>query len=327
MSGSPRWHGRTPEAFLEGLRPELADLEKWRLSLLDKRAQGGKWMLGVVVLGLLTGVVGLSEGVLGVFLGVLVLVIGMAVVYGVFFAGTAGEFQGRFKQEVVNRVVSAMEPGIRYQPKGHVEERWFRASGLFSHPDRYQGEDFFVGNIGKTDLFFSEIHAEDRRTRTDSDGNTETYYVTIFRGLLVVADFHKHFKSEVEVRPDGLEKLGAFGRSLQKLGGKVERMENPEFERLFVVRASDAVEARYILTPAMQERFVELAGKFSKEVRAAFRDSLVYVAIPKQADWFEGDLKCRVDDLGQFRELVFQLSACFGLVEDLDLNTRIWTKD
>ncbi|NIP92937.1 MAG: DUF3137 domain-containing protein, partial [Akkermansiaceae bacterium] len=61
---------------------------------------------------------------------------------------------------------------------------------------------------------------EDKRTRTDSKGRTQTYWVTIFKGLLVVADFHKHFKSEVTVMPDFAESaFGRIGRFFQKLGG------------------------------------------------------------------------------------------------------------
>ncbi len=77
-------------------------------------------------------------------------------------------------------------------------------------------------------------------------GRTETYWVTIFKGLLVGADFHKHFKSEVIVTPDFAEStFGRLGRMFQKLGGNLEEMENPEFEKAFVVRATDPIESRY----------------------------------------------------------------------------------
>ena len=107
----------------------------------------------------------------------------------------------------------------------------------------------------------------------------------------------------------------------------MQRLENVEFEKLFKVQSPDPIEARYLLTPAMQERFLELARIWSPKLRASFQDSLVILALPLKGNWFEGNIKTPVDDPSQFHNLVAQLQSCFGIVEDLDLNTRIWTKD
>ena len=217
---------------------------------------------------------------------------------------------------------------MAYHPERGLPETWFRASGLYSGDiDRYSCEDLFEGRIGKTSLWLSEVHAEDKRRRTNSKGRSETYWVTIFRGLLVVADFHKHFRSEVIVTPDFAEStFGRLGRMFQKLGGNLEQMENPEFEKAFVVRASDPIESRYVLTPDMQERMLALRGRLNNDVRFAFRQSHVYMTIPNQDDWFEPRLEHAAHDHGQMSRFLGQMAACFQIVEDLNLNTRIWTK-
>lgn len=309
------------------LAPSFQELEKKRQELIAHRSKGWIGVLISFVVGLVFFFVLAGQGVAGLFLPLFVVVVGCLISYGVFFAGSKSNYASEFKARIVNQIAKALAPEVTYQPHRMVEKSWFQGSGLFSgRVARYNGEDYFGGRIGDTDLFFSEIHAESKHTRHDSDGNTETYYKTIFQGLFVVADFHKDFQGEVFVRPDGLEKWGSLGRALQKLGGKVERMENPEFERLFKVTASNAVEARYILTPAMQERMIELSQKFSPEIGASFRGSLIYLAIPKTEDWFEGRLDVAAGNESQLRRLFGQLHACFGLVEQLDLNTRIWTK-
>ncbi len=56
--------------------------------------------------------------------------------------------------------------------------------------------------------------------------------------------------------PDFAEKLlGKFGQKFQKsfTHGKLVKLENPEFEKEFVVYSSGQQEARYILTPVMME--------------------------------------------------------------------------
>ena len=315
------------DEILARLRPSLATLEAERRSLLIKRNTGKIWITGFLLGGLLLTFL-LSKN--GAFAGLITLVIaaiGALICHSIFFNATNARYQQGFKHKVVSKVVKTLAPQINFHPSQFISKDWFIRSQLFARPDRYRGEDYYIGKIGKTELFFSEVHAEQKHTSTDSKGHTKTHYTTLFKGIFLIADFHKEFRSKVTVTPDKLEGFGFLGKKLQQLGGRVERMENVEFERLFVVRASDPVEARYILTPTMQERFIELTRKWTPEIRASFQDSLVYLALPTKSDWFEGDIKTSVADPHQFRNLVAQLSACLSTVEDLDLNTRIWTKE
>jgi hypothetical protein len=59
----------------------------------------------------------------------------------------------------------------------------------------------------------------------------------------------------------------------------------------------------------------------------SFHDSSVWLAIPNQKSWFEGDLKMPVANRAQTEELGSQLRSSFLIVEELGLNTRIWTKE
>jgi len=204
----------------------------------------------------------------------------------------------------------------------------FEASGLYrSRIDRYASEDYFGGKIGETEIEFSEIHAQEKKTSTDSKGRTKTTWVTIFRGLLFSADFHKEFHSPISVLPDVAEKnFGWMGRKLQKLGGGLQLMENAEFEKMFVVRGSDAVEVRYVLTPRMQEALVDLRKRTNQQIRIGFSHSRVWITIPNRANWFEPDFQRPAGDASQLGRFLSQVSCCTGIVEELDLNTRIWTK-
>ncbi len=102
-------------------------------------------------------------------------------------------------------------------------------------------------------------------------------------------------------------------------------MENVEFEKNFVVFSNDQVEARYILTPSLMEKILKLKTTFKVTPNLAFHGSHVYVAISMK-DMFEpalfGDVTGR-EQLQYFLTIVKQVA---GIVEELDLNTRIWTK-
>ena len=231
-------------------------------------------------------------------------------------------YEEDFKRLLVPGLTRSLQRGMKFHQGRGISESVFRSSDLCrADIDRYNSEDLFVGYVGKTKLQLAEVHAE-KIKRRDSDGDS---YGTIFRGLFMVADFHKNFRAKVFVMPDFAEQtFGWLGRTFQKLGGNLEQLENPEFEKAFVVRATDPVEARYILTPDMQERVLALRNRLSNDIRFSFKQSQVFMTIPGKKNGFDPNLSRSASDQGQ--SVLNQVSACFQVVEDLNLNTRIWTK-
>ena len=104
-------------------------------------------------------------------------------------------------------------------------------------------------------------------------------------------------------------------------------MENVAFEKLFVVYGTDQIEARYILTPAIMEAMIRIVEVYGKRVHFSFIGSRVYVAIMIDQDLFEP----RIFSSGVRFEDVERMNRNFGIIEtlihEMNLNTRIWTKD
>lgn len=324
MGTAPRQH------ILVELSDEFRELEILRQQTLAKRRKGMLFLVIVSCLGVALGVLLFKSQVpsqaLSYCLGLFVLI--GYYIYKWYFRRPGVHYQDEFKRQVVSVLARSLQPGMTFIYDRGIEEAAFRSSNLYRGDiDRYYSEDLSIGYIGKTKLRLAEIHAEKEEVHCDDDGCT-THYVTIFRGLFIVADFHKHFQAEVFVMPDFAEKnFGWLGRSFQKLGGNLEQLENPEFEKAFVVRATDPVGARYILTPDMQERMLALRTHLGDDLRFSFKDSQVYMTVPSTKDWFEPKLSQSASSPSQVRGLLNQLSACFQIVEDLSLNTRIWTKE
>ena len=100
--------------------------------------------------------------------------------------------------------------------------------------------------------------------------------------------------------------FGGLGRALQRGSvGDAQRitLEDPEFENLFAVYAHDETEARYLLTPNMMRRFVELSGRVGP-FSASFHEEQLYIAIPRERGLFEVDMDRSVLDLAAVREVV-----------------------
>ncbi len=236
-----------------------------------------------------------------------------------------------YKREVVSKIVSVFNSEWTYYAHKSISPEEYYASDLFRKSyDRYKGDDLITGTIDKTNFRCSELHTEYKTTTTDSKGRTRTQWHTIFKGLFFHADFNKHFSGKTYVTPDFMENwLGKLGQKFQNIGGKgkLVKLENPEFEKLFVVHSTDQQEARYILTPKIMEALVNLKREHGRDIHISFVENRVYCAFLFSDELFEPRIfssGVNFDDIEKMYDLI---SINHQIIQELNLNTRIWTKE
>jgi hypothetical protein len=236
-------------------------------------------------------------------------------------------YKREFKHRIIGKIVQFLDPQLSYQPDGLIDKYTFKASKLFKHHiDRYKGEDLVCGRVGKTEIMFSELHAEYK----SGSGKNQSWH-TIFKGLFFIADFNKHFRGQTVVLPDTAEKLfGGLGKMLQEWNvsrADLIKLEDPEFEQEFVVYADDQVEARYILSTSLMQRILDFKRKTGNKIYLSFTGSRVYVAVPMTKNMFEPKYFSNMDKFDPIFDYYCDLAFAVGIVDDLNLNTRIWTKE
>ncbi len=308
------------------LRPILEQLEGERKSSLRNAGIATAVIAATAVV--IAGVVLSSGGDPQILIFILVIAGMLIAGAGVLF--TKG-FKLKFKNTIIRQIIQYVDPELDYNPTGMVSRSEFQSSTLFKHRiDRYKGEDFVDGKIDKTAIRFSELHAEYKTTTTDSKGRTKTQRHTIFKGLFFIADFNKHFQGRTVVLPDSAEKLfGRLGKKLQEWNvsrDDLVKMEDVEFEKEFVVYGTDQVEARYILSTALMRRILEFKRKMKVPVHIGFVNSNLYMAISIRKNMFEPRILRTILDFEMVRDYLEDVILAVGIVEDMNLNTRIWTK-
>ena len=195
-------------------------------------------------------------------------------------------------------------------------------TGNLQEPDYLEQEDCVYGTIGNTDLFFAEIFAENRRGGYLNEYGQETYRSkqTLFHGLFFEAKFAKSFACRTFVIPNDIRGIAA----LNGWRGETIALEDPEFDRLFRVYGDSQVESRYILSTNLMHRLVEFNKKAGRKAYISFVDSFIYVAIPYRYRLFEPKLFTSMMSFTPLKEYFEDLQLAIAIVEDLNLNRRIW---
>jgi hypothetical protein len=76
----------------------------------------------------------------------------------------------------------------------------------------------------------------------------------------------------------------------------------------------------------MMERLTELKEKSGSKIYLSFIASKIFIAIPLNKDLFEPNVFSSGIKQDYLRNYYDSLHLITGIVEDLNLNTRIWTK-
>jgi Protein of unknown function (DUF3137) len=306
------------------LTPRLAALEQDRLAL--RRAIGRSLLL----IGIPAVIALYGSDLLGTLLPetlrpLVTPIAFVLVIVGVLIAGfnyalpgfTAYlNYRARFKHDIVAEIFTIVSPGATYAPNSYIQPATFERSGLFEKRGGITGDDLVRGRIGETPFEACEMN------RHYSTGGKNSHTVNVFHGLFFRFDFNKTVRGHTVVQPQRTKNLSLGSRD----GLDRVALENVAFESAFEVYSTNPVEARYILTPVLMERILAIHQATGRQVCLAFIDNLAFVAIEYGRSLFEPSIR----DTTSFEALA-EMAEHFRLgelvVRELDLNTRIWTKD
>ena len=238
------------------------------------------------------------------------------------------DFTFAFKDKIIHPLIQQIDKSFVYSKTSSIPQSTFKQSKLFKKRiDRYSGNDLVRGNIDGVKLHFSDVHAE--YETHDSKGNSSWH--TIFQGLFIMAEFNKEFKGSTVVLPDSAQKsfgklIGAWLQSKNMNRNDLVKMDDPEFEKEFVVYGSDQVEARYILTHSMMKRILEFKKRSSVPLYISFVHQHIYLALAYNKDLFEPTIFTSLLEYKLIKEYITTLQLATGIIEELKLNEKLWSK-
>jgi hypothetical protein len=232
-----------------------------------------------------------------------------------------------FKQKIIEPLINMFDENLYYNGDGHISKFLFERSRLFSKPDKFEGDDYVSGTIDGVKFEFSDVVAKKRHINEDSHEE----YTTIFKGLFIVAEFNKNFNGVTTVLPDSAQTLfgdliGSWLQSNNMGRDELVKMDSNEFEKEFVVYSTDQIEARYILSHTVMSKLLELKKRSKHPVYISFINNHIHLAIEYKKDLFEPSVFHSLLEYKIAMEYVQTLHLAIGIVEELKLNQKLWSK-
>ena len=176
--------------------------------------------------------------------------------------------------------------------------------GLPSY-DRIGGcGDHVKGVIRGIPIEFNEFYLEEERTERDEDGDTNTYYTTVFSGLIAICKHDKELACDVTV-----------SQITRYIGST--KTESEDFNKAFSARAESDLELFRLLTPHYMERLMQASGGRQGLLSLCFKkDGTLYLVI-RSLDLFEAGHAASVAELN--KSIAEDVRILGEILEKLDL--------
>ena len=230
------------------------------------------------------------------------------------FIKMSSHLKRQFKIKIMPELLKFLFADFEYIANQRIAKSVIEKSMIFSkHIAIAEGEDFMRFKLGETTIMFCE---------TTAYSNSEKI---IFQGIFISASFNKNFSSKTFVLP---VTFSTYFQSIKRRlldNFQMVKLEDVEFDKEFIVFSTDQIGARYVLTTSLMNRLLDYKRKIKKKISFSFVDNRLYCAIPNYLNLFEPAL-FEPFDFDLIKKSYNPLKIYTDIVEDLNLNLRIWTK-
>ncbi|MEA1892257.1 MAG: DUF3137 domain-containing protein [Campylobacterota bacterium] len=311
--------------YYKTLYPTLEQLEKQRKNLKSKilKITFFYTLAFIIIIAIFLNN---SNNINDIFIFGIAIYIGIG---GIIYKLLIKDYTSDFKSQVIRPLIAAIDNNLSYTIDSHVPRSMFENSELFKTKiDRLSGNDYVKGVIDDVNLQFSDIHAEQKHKNSKGQDN----WSTIFKGLFIVAEFHKNFKGQTIILPDTAQKsfgnlIGSWLQSKNISRDELVKMDDVEFEKKFVVYSTNQIEARYILSATLMKRLLIFQKRSKHPIYISFKGENIHIAIYYNKDLFEPSIFHSLLKYKIAIEYLSTLQLAVGIVEELKLNQKLWSKE
>lgn len=241
-----------------------------------------------------------------------------------------------YRNKYINEILDCLLEGYDYkfESDGKIEGSIFDKSQFVTNYDIYKGSDKLTVNIPNDDGSVSstyltlcdlDVYKIETRIEFNSFNNTnnnsfnnnhghkvEKVEVNVYKGVFGYVDFPFEFRCVLGLN----SKYRKKGVNLETV-----RLEDLQFNKKYGVYCNDQIEARYILTPDMMEKLLNLYRAY-KGIKVVLVDNRMYFSFPSK-NLLELS-NYRGDNTTVFDGIYDDISNILSIVEEIKNNNKIF---
>lgn len=271
-----------------------------------------------------------------------------------YFCGNK-KFKSLVKKDLLPKILESIE-GISWcSGKETISDETIRKSQLFGSYNIRENDDAFTGEYKGVTFKVSETNLS-----YESGSGDDHTVSNVFKGIIILIDSNKEIKAHTKIQPKMDKKteiictlllVFLWGSllyyaissesyfisciflfsgtisiiSLFSHSNKEMNLEDPDFNKKYIVTTEDQVEGRYLITTGFMDRFKNLQTAFgTKNIECAFFDNKIMFALHTNKDFFElsGGLFHSLKHPKQVKSFYEETTAIYDIINYFKLDEK-----
>ena len=271
-----------------------------------------------------------------------------------YFCGNK-KFKSLVKKDLLPKILESLE-GISWcSGKETISDETIRKSQLFGSYNIRENDDAFTGEYKGVTFKVSETNLS-----YESGSGDDHTVSNVFKGIIILIDSNKEIKAHTKIQPKMDKKteiictlllVFLWGSllyyaissesyfisciflfsgtisiiSLFSHSNKEMNLEDPDFNKRYIVTTEDQVEGRYLITTGFMDRFKNLQTAFgTKNIECAFFDNKIMFALHTNKDFFElsGGLFHSLKHPKQVKSFYEETTAIYDIIDYFKLDEK-----
>lgn len=265
------------------------------------------------------------------------------------------KFKSLVKKDLLPKILESLE-GISWcSGKETISDETIRKSQLFGSYNIRENDDAFTGEYKGVTFKVSETNLS-----YESGSGDDHTVSNVFKGIIILIDSNKEIKTHTKIQPKMDKKteiictlllVFLWGSllyyaissesyfisciflfsgtisiiSLFSHSNKEMNLEDPDFNKKYIVTTEDQVEGRYLITTGFMDRFKNLQTAFgTKNIECAFFDNQIMFALHTNKDFFElsGGLFHSLKHPKQVKSFYEETTAIYDIIDYFKLDEK-----
>lgn len=271
-----------------------------------------------------------------------------------YFCGNK-KFKSLVKKDLLPKILESIE-GISWcLGKETISDETIRKSQLFGSYNIRENDDAFTGEYKGVTFKVSETNLS-----YESGSGDDHTVSNVFKGIIILIDSNKEIKAHTKIQPKMDKKteiictlllVFLWGSllyyaissesyfisciflfsgtisiiSLFSHSNKEMNLEDPDFNKKYIVTTEDQIEGRYLITTGFMDRFKNLQTAFgTKNIKCAFFDNKIMFALHTNKDFFElsGGLFHSLKHPKQVKSFYEETTAIYDIIDYFKLDEK-----
>lgn len=271
-----------------------------------------------------------------------------------YFCGNK-KFKSLVKKDLLPKILESIE-GISWcSGKETISDETIRKSQLFESYNIRENDDAFTGEYKGGTFKVSETNLS-----YESGSGDDHTVSNVFKGIIILIDSNKEIKAHTKIQPKMDKKteiictlllvflwgsllyyaissesyfiscIFLFSGTISIISlfshpNKEMNLEDPDFNKKYIVTTEDQIEGRYLITTGFMDRFKNLQTAFgTKNVKCAFFDNKIMFALHTNKDFFElsGGLFHSLKHPKQVKSFYEETTAIYDIIDYFKLDEK-----